>query len=482
MQTALRLKLSNAKATEEGEAAKHKLMKNENQPLKERNLKRQNSTSNLHRYFIPIKRVYKPPLIESVSKEEFEVFEDPDPVENVPKKVAEKENVENDENEKEVIETQSEKDNNVLHELEEKRQKEEQKKMFMLTRDNNDVTLGCSKPSSKTVTMLASCDDDDYNKISVAFSTFTTAIRASSSNSQVDVETSIEEENKISVMRKKAEKECRDDLMDVSGEYYLDNLKYMISQQAKHRPSSTSFSRQKHLSEKMRSILVDWLSDVVDGYDLQKETLHLAVNLLDRVFLSLDVEKTLFQLVGTTCMMIAAKYEEIYPPAIDKFAYITKYKYSVPDILSMERFILAKFRFSKFVPTASWFGTCFAKRMQFTPEMSETMEYLLDLSLMDACFLRYRPSDIGAAAICFTNIQHEKEAWPEKMIEETGLKTDTFLYVLKELHEMYIYASTSCYKSIFERYSHIDKERVALLPAPSSKLKKLFPTYFGNAP
>ncbi|CAL2051430.1 unnamed protein product [Caenorhabditis brenneri] len=482
MRTALSLKPSNAKATEEGEAARHKSVKNENQPLKERNLKRQNSTNNLHHYFIPIKKICKPPFIESVSKEEFEVYEDPDPVENVTKKADGKENVENYENKKEKIETQSEKDNNMLYELEEKRRKEEQKKTFMLTQGNNDVTLGCSEPSSKTVTISARCDEDDYNKISVASSTFTTAIRASSSNFQVDVEASIEKENKTSVMRKKIEKECRDDLTDVSKEYYLDNLKYMISQQAKHRPSSTSFSRQKHLSEKMRSILVDWLSDVVEGYGLQKETLHLAVNLLDRVFLSLDVEKTLFQLVGTTCMMIAAKYEEIYPPAIDKFAYITKYKYSVPDILSMERFILAKFRFSIFVPTASWFGTCFAKRMQFTPEMSETMEYLLDLSVMDACFLRYRPSDIGAAAICFTNIQYEKEAWPEKMIEETGLKTDTFLYVLNELHEMYIYASTSCYKSIFERYSRIDKLKVALLPAPSNKLKKLFPTYFGNAP
>ncbi|EGT33603.1 hypothetical protein CAEBREN_16235 [Caenorhabditis brenneri] len=494
MRTALSLKPSNAKAAEEGEAANHKLVKNENQPLRERKLTRQNGTSNLHRELIPIKKTDETPSIQIVSKEEFEVYEDPDPVENVPKKVDEKENDENDENRKEVAETQSEKDNSWIHELErkmeekvqkmeEKRQKEDQKKKFMLPRDNNDITLGCSEPSSEAVTISASCDDDDYDKISVASSTFTTAIRASLSTFHVDVEASIEEEKKkISVMRKKAEKEYRDDLMYASEEYYLDILKYMIFQQTKNRPSSTSFSRQKHLNEEMRSILVDWFSDVVKEYGLQKETFHLAVNLVDRVLSSLEVEKAQFQLVGTTCLMIAAKYEEIFPPEIAEFAIITDNTYRVPEILSMERFILAKFRFIISVPTASWFGTCFAKRMQFTSKMSRTMNYLLDLSLIDVGFLRYRPSDIGAAAICFTNIQHEKEAWPEKMIEETGLKTDNFLYVLKDLHEMYIYASTSDYKSIFNRYSDIDEKEVALYPAPSDKLKKLFPTVFGVAP
>ncbi|CAL2036733.1 unnamed protein product [Caenorhabditis brenneri] len=427
MRTALSLKPSNAKRAEEGEAANHKVVKNENQPLRERKLTRQNGTSNLHREFIPIKK--------TVSKEEFEVYEDPYPVENVPEKVDEKENDENDENRKELAETQSEKDNNLIHEPErkmgEKRQNEEQKEKFMLPRDNNDFTLGSSEPSSEAVTISASCDDDDY---------------------------------------------------DVCGEHYLDILKYMIFQQTKNRPSSTFFSRQKHLNEEMRSILVDWFSDVVEKYGLQKETFHLAVNLVDRVLSSLEVKMDQFQLVGTACLIIAAKYEEIFPPAIFDIATETDNTYSVSEILRMECFILAKLRFIISVPTASWFGTCFAKRMQFTLEMIKTMNYLLDLSLIDVGFLRYRPSDIGAAAICFTNIQHEKEAWPEKMIEETGLKTDNFLYVLKDLHEMYIYASTSDYKSIFNRYSDIDEKEVALYPAPSDKLKKLFPTVFGVAP
>ena len=29
------------------------------------------------------------------------------------------------------------------------------------------------------------------------------------------------------------------------------------------------------------------------------------------------------QLVGVTCMLIAAKFEEIHPPAVDEFVYIS---------------------------------------------------------------------------------------------------------------------------------------------------------------
>lgn len=43
--------------------------------------------------------------------------------------------------------------------------------------------------------------------------------------------------------------------------------------------------KQKHLDPEMRTILVDWLVAVSDEYNLNEETLHTAVNYVDR-FLS----------------------------------------------------------------------------------------------------------------------------------------------------------------------------------------------------
>ena len=46
-------------------------------------------------------------------------------------------------------------------------------------------------------------------------------------------------------------------------------------------------------------------------------------------FLSLMlVERSKLQLVGTAALFLAAKYEEIYPPALEEFAYITDNAYN----------------------------------------------------------------------------------------------------------------------------------------------------------
>ena len=53
------------------------------------------------------------------------------------------------------------------------------------------------------------------------------------------------------------------------------------------------------------------------------------------------VSKGRLQLVGVTALFIAAKYEEIYPPQIKDFVFITDRAYSKEDVLEMEFTILS---------------------------------------------------------------------------------------------------------------------------------------------
>ena len=78
----------------------------------------------------------------------------------------------------------------------------------------------------------------------------------------------------------------------------------------------------------MRKVLVDWLVEVHIKFKLLPETLFLTVNFIDRYTEKNDIPRKDYQLIGVTCMMIAAKYEEIYPPSISNFAYITDNAYS----------------------------------------------------------------------------------------------------------------------------------------------------------
>jgi cyclin B len=73
-----------------------------------------------------------------------------------------------------------------------------------------------------------------------------------------------------------------------------------------------------------RTILIDWLSDVGLKFKLLTETLFLTVWIMDK-YLSTKpgVARKKLQLVGTTSMLVAAKYEEIYTPEVKDYAWIT---------------------------------------------------------------------------------------------------------------------------------------------------------------
>ena len=47
-----------------------------------------------------------------------------------------------------------------------------------------------------------------------------------------------------------------------------------------------------------------------------------------------------FYYLGTTSMYVASKYEEMYPPALEEFSFITDNTYETKHILRMEQIIM----------------------------------------------------------------------------------------------------------------------------------------------
>lgn len=66
----------------------------------------------------------------------------------------------------------------------------------------------------------------------------------------------------------------------------------------------------------MRGILVDWLVDVSSEYKVHTETLFLTVAYIDRFLSVQPCSRKKLQLLGVTCMLVAAKHEEIYAPLV----------------------------------------------------------------------------------------------------------------------------------------------------------------------
>ena len=90
---------------------------------------------------------------------------------------------------------------------------------------------------------------------------------------------------------------------------------------------------QTDVNEKMRAILVDWLVDVHLKFKLLPETLFLTVNIIDRYLELNQISRQKLQLVGVAAMLISTKYEEIYPPEVRDFEYVTDKAYSREEIL-----------------------------------------------------------------------------------------------------------------------------------------------------
>ena len=66
---------------------------------------------------------------------------------------------------------------------------------------------------------------------------------------------------------------------------------------------------QKDISPAMRTILVDWLIEVQENFELFHETLYLSVKLVDIYLSRKEVVREYLQLVGATCLLVASKFE-----------------------------------------------------------------------------------------------------------------------------------------------------------------------------
>lgn len=102
-------------------------------------------------------------------------------------------------------------------------------------------------------------------------------------------------------------------------------------------------------------------------------------------------------------MLLACKYEEIYPPEVKDFVYITDRAYTKEDVLQMEFLILSALQFDLTFPTALRFFERYLKNLAVgdnDQDLSNLSQFLIELALIDVRMLQYPSSIIAAAALC----------------------------------------------------------------------------------
>jgi len=252
-------------------------------------------------------------------------------------------------------------------------------------------------------------------------------------------------------------------------EYAEDIYAYLRQSEQKAMPKPTYMSKQPDISHSMRSILVDWLVEVGEEYKLQTETLYLAVSYIDRFLSYMSVQRSKLQLVGTAAMFIASKYEEIYPPDVGEFVYITDDTYNKRQVLRMEHLVLKVLGFDLSAPTANVFLAQMCQMSKSDDKIHHLAMYLCELSLLHGdTFLRFAPSVVSAASLALArHACGAADTWPECLVTLTGYTCDTLRDCLVSLHVVWREAADSQQQAIRDKYKTSKYSHVSDMSVPS---------------
>jgi len=210
---------------------------------------------------------------------------------------------------------------------------------------------------------------------------------------------------------------------------------------------------QTHINERMRSILVDWLVEVHLKFKLVPETLYLTVNLIDRYLDRREVSRPKLQLVGVTALLIASKYEEIYPPELRDLVYICDRAYSRDEILKMEETVLKTLEYQITIPSAHAFLVRYLKAAHADKRIVQLSCYILDGTLQSYALLHYLPSQLAAAAVLIARRCVGRNSWSPTLLKYAQYLEEDILPVARAVLAEKSSVSTEELRAVNKKYS-----------------------------
>ncbi|XP_018847567.2 cyclin-A2-4-like isoform X1 [Juglans regia] len=248
------------------------------------------------------------------------------------------------------------------------------------------------------------------------------------------------------------------------------------------RPSPNYMKTIQHdITQSMRGILVDWLVEVAEEYNLVPDTLYLTVHLIDSFLTQNYIERQRLQLLGITCMLISSKYEEICAPHVEELCLITDNTYTRKEVLELEIRVLKYFGFQVFAPTAKTFlrrSLRAAVASYKTPslEMEYLANYLAELTLIDNGFLDFLPSMIAASAVFLARwtLDQSSHPWNPTLEHYTSYKASDLKYTVLAMQDLQL--NTDCCPLSAIRMKYRQQKQFKSVAALSSP--KLLETLF----
>lgn len=250
---------------------------------------------------------------------------------------------------------------------------------------------------------------------------------------------------------------------------YAQEIAEMYLVREKSMPRDPNYmSAQTEINEKMRTILVDWLVDVHLKFKLHQETFFLAIDLIDRYLAVARVQRSQLQLVGVTCMLLAAKYEEIWPPEVKDCIHISANTYQRDEILRMERNICAALQYKLTTPTPFPMLARLLEVADVDPTTRFLAMYFMEHAVLDYKHLQYLPSQLANASLLLANITLRKaDPWNFTMQYYSRVPLEDFRECARNLLDFTALIANSKYQAIRRKYTSSKYNEVARMTLPA---------------
>ena len=178
--------------------------------------------------------------------------------------------------------------------------------------------------------------------------------------------------------------------------------------------AEASSDNSEPIDPECRVRMVEWCFQVIDFAKLGRETVSLAMSLLDRYLSTacadareVILSRQKYQLASMTVLFLAIKMSEKTLVNASVFAELSRGSYTAADILSMESSVLKALKWRVNGPTTHSFLRYYAKLSSEVEDVSLVTKYSLtdlcvfqlDLSVGDYFFCLKKPSSIAIAAL-----------------------------------------------------------------------------------
>lgn len=254
-----------------------------------------------------------------------------------------------------------------------------------------------------------------------------------------------------------------EDTFDVTmvAEYAPEIFNYLHELEHKLSPDPNYMNNQSELKWEMRAVLIDWVVQVHQRFNLLPETLYLTVNYIDRFLSRRRVSLARFQLVGAVALFIAAKYEEINCPTVQEVAYMADNAYTIEDFFKAELFMIDVLEFDMGWPGPMSFLRRTSKADDYDYETRTLAKYFLEVTIMDHRFVASQPSWLAAGAHYLLRKILNKGAWTELHVFYSGY-TEEQLRPLAKIYLEICLDAENHHKAIFEKYQERRYRRLSL--------------------